>query len=120
MLLYGVDQFIADDLFCSVGDVIHPPYPLHLIFGFELFGDAFFFGDLFDQAIIHHGCILVDVGKVIVEFALGQQVVIKDSVMVLQIASAALSHLSVRSVLLPAAEVSTGHPHPQMPISLLL
>ena len=88
MLLYGVNQFIADDLFCSVGDVIHPPNPLYLICFFELFGDAFFFGELFDQAIIHLGCILVDVGKVIVEFALGQQVVIQDSVMILQIVSA--------------------------------
>ena len=41
--LYRIDQFIADDFLCGVADVVHTPYPFHLILRFQFFCHALLF-----------------------------------------------------------------------------
>ena len=46
-------QFIVYDIRYLVADVVHLPYPLHLILCFELFGYTFLFGKLLHKSVEH-------------------------------------------------------------------
>ena len=61
------------DLRCPVPDVVHPLHPQHLIPRFEPFGDALTLGHLLCQQEHLIRCLLVDVGKVGIQSAAGQQ-----------------------------------------------
>ena len=65
------------DLHCSVPDVVHPMHPQHLIPRFELFGDALTLGHLLCQQEHLLRCLFVDVGKVGVQSAAGQQLYVQ-------------------------------------------
>ena len=67
----------------TLSDVIHSLHPLHLIGGFELFGDAFFFGVFFYKPRKEFLRLFLDVCKRRMEFAGSEQVVIQDFTVVL-------------------------------------
>ncbi len=61
------------DLYCPVPDVVHPLHPQHLILRLELFGDALTLCHLFYQQEHLLRRLLVDVVKVGIQPAAGQQ-----------------------------------------------
>ena len=65
-------------LYQYASNVVHPLNPLHLVGGFELFGDAFFFGVFFCEPRKESLCLFFDVCKVGMEFAGSEQIVIQD------------------------------------------
>lgn len=68
-----VDQTVIYDLYCPVPDVVHPLHPQHLILRLELFGDALTLCHLFYQQEHLLRRLLVDVVKVGIQPAAGQQ-----------------------------------------------
>ena len=61
------------NLHCPIPDIVHPPYPQHLILSFELLGHALTLRHLLCQQE-HLLCgLLVDVGKIGIQPAGGQQ-----------------------------------------------
>ena len=76
-----MDQFFEDDFFCTVSNIVHPPHPRHLVGGFELFGDIFFFGKVFYQSRKELLGLFFDIGKVGIEFSGSEQIVIQNFVM---------------------------------------
>jgi hypothetical protein len=64
-----VDQIVVDHLPASIPDAVHLLHPQHLILCLELFGDAITGGKLFYQIKEHSLRLLVQIGKITVQFA---------------------------------------------------
>lgn len=67
-------KFNVYDFCCFTADVIHSGNPLHLIDRLELFGYALMICHLFYEPKEHFFRLLVDVSKVVVKLACGQQI----------------------------------------------
>ena len=61
------------DLYCPIPDVVHSPYPQHLIMSFKLLGHTLTLRHLFRQQEQLLLCLLVYAGKVAVLPIVGQQ-----------------------------------------------
>ena len=72
-------------------DVIHLLRPQHLVFRFKRFRYALLFGKLFYQPRKQFLCLLVYVGKVIVQLAGGQQLGIQADLVLADIPQVSLS-----------------------------
>ncbi len=101
-------------------DVIHPSNPLHLIIRFEFFGHTLTLGHLLYQPKKHFLCLPVDVSKVAVQFAAGEQGRIGCPAMLLQVTRVApsphadgllffLGQFQIRKKIIPNLRVSTAH-----------
>ena len=64
-----VDQIVVHHLHSPIPDVVHPLYPLHLILGLDLFGDALTDSHLLYQLKKHGLCLIVQIGKITVQLA---------------------------------------------------
>lgn len=53
-------------------DISHLSNPFHRLFWFELFCHSLPFSHFLNQAVVHFLCLLVNVGKVLVQFSLNQ------------------------------------------------
>ena len=74
---------------CSNG--IHPLHPFNLIFRFQLFRNTIPFRHLFYKQVEHFFHIFVQIGKIAIQFAACQQIGLKHSSVLLDIAQAPLS-----------------------------
>ena len=74
-LLY-VDQLAIDDFRCRFPYCVHSLNPKHLVFCLEHFRDTFLFGKFFYQPKEHILRLLVQIGKIAVEFPTEKQAVI--------------------------------------------
>mgnify|MGYP006877265783 CR=1 FL=1 len=63
-IVLTVYKLTRNDFHSSTADVVHPLHPQHLIFRFEGFRNALFFGKLLYQPRKHCFCLLVEVCKV--------------------------------------------------------
>ena len=81
----GVNQLRTYDFRCTVADIVHLPYPQHLIICFELLSHAFFFGKLFYQPKEHLLCLIVGIGEVGGELTACQQIGVADFVVLLDV-----------------------------------
>ena len=86
-----VDEFFAYHFNYSASNSVHPPYPRHLVGGFELFCHTFLFGVFFYQPRKESLCLFFGVGEMGIELAGSEQIVIQDFVVLLQISESALS-----------------------------
>ena len=81
-VLYGVDDFVQNDLPRRVADVVHLLNPHHLILRFQRFGHALTIRHLTDESFLHiHGS-LFDIVKVLSQRTVRQEIVVQDSVMI--------------------------------------
>ena len=80
-------------------DVIHLLRPQHLVFRFKRFRYALLFGKLFYQPREHILCLLVNIGKVIVQLTAYQQIGIEYLAMLFQIPQMPLSPYADKSAL---------------------
>ena len=71
--LLCVDQIIIDDLHCRFPYCVHPLYPKHRIVRCETFRDIFLFGKFIYQPKEHILRLLVQIGKVAVQFTIEEQ-----------------------------------------------
>ncbi len=78
-------KFVHHYFLSSFLNVVHSLYPFELILFFELFGDVFSFYHLGYEGGKHLLCLGVDLGAVLVEFALGQEGGEKDGVVFLSV-----------------------------------
>ena len=67
----------------TLSNIIHPPYPLHWILGFKLFGDTFPFSILFYQPKKECLCFFLYISEMGVELAGSEQIVVQDFMMLL-------------------------------------
>ena len=88
---FSVNQFVVDDFGCPVSDVVHPPDPYHLFSCLEFFRHALTHRHLFYQPGKQFLSLSVNVGKVAVQLAIGEQIVIQNTVMLFQVLPAPLS-----------------------------
>ena len=72
-ILFTANQFAIYNLHSPISDVIHPSDPLHLVVCLELLRDAFRLGYLLYQPREHLLRLTVDVGKIAVQSATGEQ-----------------------------------------------
>ncbi len=75
------DQFCIDDFLCTGTDTTHSSDPCQLILCFQLLIDALFFRHLLYKQIEPCSCLGVDVGKVAVEFAAKDKVIVDHGAM---------------------------------------
>ena len=68
-----IDQFTIDYFHCSIPDTVHPLHPQHLILCLELFGDTLTLCHLLCQQEHLFLCLIVDVSKIGIQPATGQQ-----------------------------------------------
>ena len=68
-----VDQIVINDLHCPVPDVVHALHPQNLILCLELFADVLTLGHLRYQQAHLRRRLFVDVGKLCIQPAAGQQ-----------------------------------------------
>ena len=73
LLLSYKNVFLIYDFHCSTTDVIHSGNPLHLVICFKFFGHTLTLCHLFYEPKEHFFRLFVDVRKVAVELAGGQQ-----------------------------------------------
>ena len=74
MLRLVVNYIVIYDFCGSDADVIHPRKPLYLIARFELLGHILMLCHLFYEPKKHILSLLVDLGKVVIEFSGGEQI----------------------------------------------
>ncbi len=86
-----VDEFFAYRFNYSASNSVHPPHPRHLVGGFELLRDTFFFSEFFYQPEKKLLCLFFGVSEMGIELAGSEQIVIQDFVVLLQISESALS-----------------------------
>ena len=75
------NDIVTDDFSCFSFNAVYSSYPFELVLGFEIFGDVFGFHHLFDEGVEHLLCLSVDLGAVLIQFALGEESCEKDGVM---------------------------------------
>ena len=68
-----INQIVVHNLHSSIPNVVHSLYPQHLILGLELFCDAFTGRHLLYQLKKHSFSLFVQIGKISVQRAGGQQ-----------------------------------------------
>ncbi len=68
-----VDNLGVYNFHSPVADVVHPADPRHWIVGFQCLRDAFRLGYLFYQPRKHFLCLLVNVSKITIQLATGEQ-----------------------------------------------
>ena len=90
-IVLTVYKLTRNDFHSSTADVVHPLHPQHLIFRFEGFRYALFFGKLFYQPRKHCFRLLIEVCKVIVQLAGGQQLGIQADLVLADIPQVSLS-----------------------------
>ena len=106
-----------DDNFCCRSSYgIHLLYPKHLIFRFERFGNATLFGKFFYQPKEHISICSFRLARQPLSFPLRSRLLYIPLRYSRIYRRCRRSRLSARSVLLPSAEVSTGHPYPHTPM----
>ena len=79
------------NLHCPIPDVVHALYPQHLILRFELFGDTLTLSHLLCQQGHLFLCLLIDVGKVGVQPAAGQQLRVQGFTLLLDVSQVPLA-----------------------------
>ncbi len=72
-----INQILVHDFSRPFPDIVHPLYPGHLIFCFELFCHAFSRGHFFYQPEKRIFRLSVDIGKVVVQFPGREQIEIQ-------------------------------------------
>lgn len=72
-----VDNFFAYNFNYFASNIVHPPHPRHLVGGFELFCDTFFFGVFFYQPRKESLRLFFGVGKVGMKLAGSEQIVVQ-------------------------------------------
>ncbi len=90
-LVLTVYKLTRNDFHSSAADVVQPLYPQHLVFRFEGFRYALLFGKLLYQPRKHCFCLLVEVCKVIVQLAGGQQLCIQTGRVLANVSQVSLS-----------------------------
>ena len=85
------NNFTDYDLNSSISNAIHLPHPLHRIGCFQLLGHTFALCHLLYKTLEHFLRLSVDVKKVAVQLAAGQQVGIAHTAMLLEIPKVPLS-----------------------------
>ena len=85
----AINKLVWNNFHSSAADVVHPLYPQHLVFRFDRFRYALFFGKLLYQPREHFLCLPVNVGKITVQLAACQQNVVTYPV-ILDTANAAV------------------------------
>lgn len=83
LYLYCVNQFCIYNFCRSIADIIHLLNPFHLVGGFELLRDTFFFGEVFYKPRKKLLGLFLGIGKVEMEFAGSEQIVIQNFAVVL-------------------------------------
>ena len=78
---------MIDSFGCTVSAGVHPPDPFHLVAGFQRFRNALSICHLLYQPKKKLLCLSVNVRKIGVQFAAGQQVGIAHTAMLLEIAA---------------------------------
>ena len=73
-----VNQIVIHYFHCPIPDIVYPLHPPHLILRFELFCHALPFCHLLCQQEHPFRCLFVDVGKVCIQPAAGQQFRVKS------------------------------------------
>lgn len=68
-----IDQFVQDNFRSPVVDIIHPPYPGHLVGGLQLFIGTLRLCHLYHQPLVHLGCRLICLGEMSIQLAGEQQ-----------------------------------------------
>ncbi len=84
------NNVVHDNLACPIADVVHPTDPLYHVLCLELLSDTLMLRQLIYQPQKHILSLLVNVGKVYVKLASGQQVVIEHVMAFFQIFPAPL------------------------------
>ena len=77
---------MIDSFGCTVSAGIHPPDPLHLVAGFQRFRNALSICHLFYQPKKKFLCLPVNIRKIGIQFAAGQQIGISHTVVLPEIA----------------------------------
>lgn len=78
-----VDESFAHHFVDSTTNIVHLPHPSHLVDGFELFRDAFFFSVFFYQPRKEGLCFFLYIGEVGMKFTGSEQIVTQDFSVVL-------------------------------------
>ena len=68
-----INQIVVHDFSCPIPDTVHPLHPQHLILCLELFGDTLTLCHLLCQQEHLFLCLIVDVSKIGIQPATGQQ-----------------------------------------------
>lgn len=71
--VFAIRNFHNDDFSCPCLYLVHSSNPKHRVFCFELFGHTLLASHLLDQSKHHLCCLLVNFGKVTVQFAACEQ-----------------------------------------------
>ena len=91
LAILSVDDFCVYNFHSLIADTVHPADPFHRIGGFQRLRDAFRFSHLLYQPREHLLCLPVNVSKITVQLADGEQSGIQRLAVALEIASMPLS-----------------------------
>lgn len=86
-----VNEIGIDNFFCSAPNIIHCPYPRHLVDCFKLFRYTLTLCHLLYQPRKHFLCLLINISKITVQLARCKQISVKDTLMLFDISQMALS-----------------------------
>lgn len=86
-----INQLIVCNLRCPISDAVHLPDPFHLVTGFQRFRNALCICNLFYQPKKQLLCLPVNICKLTIQLAAGQQIGVKHPPVLLEISEMSLT-----------------------------